>query len=108
VIRRIDVLKRSSPALAYPAALLASCLQRWPEAEQHFEEALEINERPGARPWIVRTRRGYAEMLLHRNAPGDRDRAAELIAAGRAEAEQLAWRARSCGSTGCRSAETCE
>jgi hypothetical protein len=47
-------------------------------------------------------------MLLHRNAPGDRDRAAELIAAGRAEAEQLAWRARSCGSTGCRSAETCE
>jgi len=28
-------------------------------------------------------------MLLDRNAPGDRARAAELIAAGRAEAEQF-------------------
>ena len=28
-------------------------------------------------------------MLLDRNAPGDRDRARDLIAAGRAEAEQL-------------------
>ena len=34
-------------------------------------------------------RRAWASMLLDRNAPGDRERAAELIAAGRAEAEQL-------------------
>jgi hypothetical protein len=48
-----------------------------------------MNERLGARPSIVRTRRAWAAMLLDRNAPGDRERAAELIAAGRAEAETL-------------------
>jgi class 3 adenylate cyclase len=49
-------------------------------------EAVAAHE---ARPWVVRTRRGWAAMLLDRDAPGDRARAAELIAAGRAEAEQL-------------------
>jgi hypothetical protein len=48
-----------------------------------------MNERFGARPSIVRTRRAWASMLLDRNAPGGCDRARELIAAGRAEAEQL-------------------
>jgi hypothetical protein len=48
-----------------------------------------MNERLEARPWVVRTRRGWAAMLLDRNDPGDRARAADLIAAGRAEAEQL-------------------
>jgi hypothetical protein len=43
----------------------------------------------GARPYVVRTRRAWAEMRLDRNAPGDAARARELIAAGRAEAEQL-------------------
>jgi hypothetical protein len=38
---------------------------------------------------VVRTRRGWAALLLDRDAPGDRERARELIAAGRAEAEQL-------------------
>ncbi|MBI1815527.1 MAG: AAA family ATPase [Deltaproteobacteria bacterium] len=69
--------------------MLAACLGRWDDAERHFTEALEMNERFGARPSIVRTRRAWAAMLLDRNAPGDRERAAELIAAGRAEAEQL-------------------
>jgi class 3 adenylate cyclase/tetratricopeptide (TPR) repeat protein len=69
--------------------MLAACLGRWDDAERHFTDALEMNERFGARPSIVRTRRAWASMLLDRNAPGDRERAAELIAAGRAEAEQL-------------------
>jgi hypothetical protein len=76
-------------SLHFPAGLLASCLRRWDEAERHFEGALATNERLEARPWVVRTRRGWAAMLLDRDAPGDRERAAELIAAGRAEAEQL-------------------
>ncbi len=68
---------------------LAACLGRWAEAEQHFAEALTINQRIGARPYVVRTKCAWATMLLTRNAPGDRARAVELIAAGRAEAEQL-------------------
>jgi hypothetical protein len=69
--------------------MLAACLGRWDEAERHFTDALAMNERLGARPSIVRTRRAWASMLLDRDAPGDGARARELIAAGRAEAEQL-------------------
>jgi len=76
-------------SMHFPAGLLASCLRRWEDAERHFEGALATNERLEARPWVVRTRRGWAAMLLDRNAAGDRERARALIAAGRAEAEQL-------------------
>jgi tetratricopeptide (TPR) repeat protein len=69
--------------------MLAACLGRWDDAERHFTDALEMNERFGARPCIVRTRRAWASMLLDRDAPGDRERARDLIAAGHAEAEQL-------------------
>jgi hypothetical protein len=69
--------------------MLAACLGRWDDAERHFTDALAMNERLGARPYIVRTRRAWAAMLLDRNAPGDAARARDLIAAGRAEAEQL-------------------
>jgi len=48
-----------------------------------------MNAKIGARPYHVRTRRGYASMLLDRNRPGDCARAAELIAAAMPEAEQL-------------------
>jgi len=71
------------------AGLLAACLRRWDDADQHFRDALAMNERLGARPWIVYTRRAWAAMFLDRDAPGDTHRARELIAAGRAEAEQL-------------------
>jgi len=79
-------------SFAWPCGMLAAVLERWDDAERHFDTALAMNERIGARPWLVRTRRSYAEMLLDRDdpsRPGDRARAAELIAAGRAEAEQL-------------------
>jgi len=73
-------------------AMLAACLGRWDDAERHFADALAMNERLGARPYVVRTRRAWASMLLDRNDPsrtGDAARARELIAAGRAEAEAL-------------------
>jgi hypothetical protein len=69
--------------------MLAACLGRWDDAEGHFTDALAMNERLGARPYVVRTRRAWAAMLLDRNAPGDAAGARDLIAAGRAEAEQL-------------------
>jgi tetratricopeptide (TPR) repeat protein len=76
-------------SFAVSCGALAAVLERWGEAERHFTAALAMNERLGARPWIVYTRRAYAEMLLDRDTPGDRERAAALIAAGRVEAEQL-------------------
>jgi class 3 adenylate cyclase/tetratricopeptide (TPR) repeat protein len=69
--------------------MLTACLGRWDDAERHFTDALAMNERLGARPAIVCTRRAWASMLLDRNAPGDAARARDLISAGRAEAEQL-------------------
>jgi hypothetical protein len=72
-----------------PCGMLAACLGRWDDAERHFTDALAMNERFGARPSIVRTRRAWAAMLLDRNTLGGTARARDLIAAGRAEAESL-------------------
>jgi tetratricopeptide (TPR) repeat protein len=46
--------------------LLASTLERWSDAERHFEAALELNSRQGGRPWVARTQHAYAEMLAAR------------------------------------------
>jgi tetratricopeptide (TPR) repeat protein len=76
-------------SLALPLAIAATRLGRWDEAAEYFEQALAMNDRMGARPYVVRTRRAYAAMLLERNAPGDAARAAELVVAALAEAERL-------------------
>jgi class 3 adenylate cyclase/tetratricopeptide (TPR) repeat protein len=59
--------------------LLAATLHRWEDAEQHFEDALAMNQRMGAPPCVARTQHDYARMLLSRGAPGDRERALELL-----------------------------
>jgi hypothetical protein len=69
--------------------MLAACLGRWDDAERHFAEALAMNERLGARPYIVRTRRAWAGMLLDRGTPDDAVHARDLIAAALDEAELL-------------------
>ena len=76
-------------SLALPCAQFAACLSRWREAEDYFNQALAMNERIGARPYLVRTVRSYAHMLLDRNESGDRQFANTLINRGLAEAEQL-------------------
>ena len=58
----------------------AAALQRWNDADHHFEAALEANARMGARPWHARTRQDYARMLRTRDNPGDRARAESLDA----------------------------
>ena len=69
--------------------MLAACLQRWDDAERHFADALAMNERLGARPYVVRTRRAWAVDAPRPQRRRRRARAPDLIAAGRAEAEQL-------------------
>jgi hypothetical protein len=51
--------------------VLATTLEHWDEAAQHFEEALEMNARMKARPWLAHTQYQYATMLLTRNQSGD-------------------------------------
>ena len=59
--------------------LLATTTKRWDDAEQHFEAALAMNARMGARPWLAHTQHDFARMLLARDEPGDRERALTLI-----------------------------
>jgi tetratricopeptide (TPR) repeat protein len=75
--------------VARPLALLAARLERWPEAEAHFQAALDRLQRLDARPYLARTRYEYARTLKMRAAPGDGARAAALFAQARAEAEAL-------------------
>ncbi|MGI8927607.1 MAG: tetratricopeptide repeat protein [Tepidiformaceae bacterium] len=68
---------------------LAATMARWDEAAHHFEDALEMNARMGARPWLARTQHHYAEMLLARGQPGDRERALDLMSKSLETASQL-------------------
>lgn len=74
----------STPAACYGAVsrylgALATTLGRWDEAAQHFEDALTMNARMEARPWLAHTQHQYGKMLLARNQSGDRDRAIALL-----------------------------
>jgi DNA-binding SARP family transcriptional activator len=59
--------------------LLAAADSRWDDAERHFEGAIEVNRRIGARPWLAHTQDDYARMLRARGRAGDERRAAELL-----------------------------
>jgi tetratricopeptide (TPR) repeat protein len=72
-----------------PLGLLATTMGLWEEAEGHFEAALDLNARLGARPWLARTERGYAQMLLARRRPGDTERARDLLRHALGTAQEL-------------------
>jgi hypothetical protein len=69
--------------------ILASLMRRWAGAADHFEAALRVNLVLGAHPALAHTRYTYAQMCLARGAPGDRERAIDLLAAACAAYEQL-------------------
>jgi DNA-binding SARP family transcriptional activator len=75
-----------------PLGMLATLLGRFEDAERHFEEALRMNERMGARPWLAHTQEGYARLLLRRDAGGDRERAEELQSQADATYRELGMR----------------
>ena len=51
--------------------LLATMQARWQDAEQHFVEALAMNERSEAFAPLAHTHRDFAEMFAKRGFPGD-------------------------------------
>lgn len=64
----------------------AATLARWGDAERHLQKAYRANSEMGARPWVARTNHEWAEVLLRRDEPGDRERATKLAE----EAAQIA------------------
>jgi len=69
--------------------LLSTTMARWDDAAQYFENALEMNERMGARPLVARTQFDHGRMLLSRGKPQDRHRARALIQKALATAQEL-------------------
>jgi tetratricopeptide (TPR) repeat protein len=72
-----------------PLGILASLVGRFDDAARHFDDALRMNERMEARPWVAHTQEAYARMLLRRNARGDREHADELLSRARAAYQEL-------------------
>jgi predicted ATPase/class 3 adenylate cyclase/DNA-binding CsgD family transcriptional regulator len=87
-------------AAARYLGLLAATMRRWEVAAQHFEDALTMNTRMGARPWLAHTQHQYARMLLARNQPGDQAKAAVLLDAALATARALGMHALEARLTG--------
>jgi len=68
---------------------LATVLQRWQDAERHFEHAIEMNARMGFSPWVAMTQLSYGQMLLRRGAPDDHEKARALLGEALEAAERM-------------------
>jgi DNA-binding CsgD family transcriptional regulator len=81
--------------------LLAATMSRWEEAQTHFQDALEMNTRMVARPWLAHTQHEYAQLLLTFGNSADtlpqahthREQAMGLLDESRRISHQLGMRA---------------
>jgi tetratricopeptide (TPR) repeat protein len=79
---RVNAMAAGEVALGPVArylGILAATTSRWDEAAGHFEGAIAMNAKMGARPALAYTQQDYARMLLARDQPGDREKARELL-----------------------------
>jgi DNA-binding CsgD family transcriptional regulator/DNA polymerase III delta prime subunit len=73
--------------------MLAAAMQRWDEAQAHFERAMAFDEASGARPWLAHDRYEHAAMLLERQETGDAQHASGLLDTVLAATRELGMRA---------------
>jgi DNA-binding CsgD family transcriptional regulator len=73
--------------------LLCAAMGHWSEAQRHFEEALAINGRIGARVPLAYTQYDYSVMLLARGDARDRERATALLRVSLESAREIGMRA---------------
>lgn len=69
--------------------LLATLLERFDDASRHFEHALTMNEKMGARPWLAHTQHDYARLLVARGTADDRAKGDALLATALATYREL-------------------
>jgi tetratricopeptide (TPR) repeat protein len=79
----------SAGSVSRALGILATILGRLDDADRHFRDASEMNQRMGARPWVVYTQLDHARMLVGRDAPGDRETAIELLRNASTTCEEL-------------------
>ena len=75
--------------IAWALGTLASTLERYEQAEDHFAAAAEIEQRLGAPLLLARTRASWARALIARGRPEDRDRAQTMLEQTEETAERL-------------------
>jgi tetratricopeptide (TPR) repeat protein len=68
---------------------LAATTQHWDNAVRYFDDALAMNARMEAWPWLAHTQFQYAQMLLARGASSDRERAFALLDSALSTARRL-------------------
>jgi tetratricopeptide (TPR) repeat protein len=85
----VDAVEWSTGAVDRYLGLAAMTTGDLPAAEQHLRDALHLNARIGAQPWMARTQADLASLLLVRDRPGDREWAIELLEAALAAARRL-------------------
>jgi tetratricopeptide (TPR) repeat protein len=69
--------------------ILATTMSQWQDAADHFEGALLMNNRIGARPFSALTQQEYGAMLLKRGEPGDRKKAHHILDQALATANEI-------------------
>jgi DNA-binding CsgD family transcriptional regulator len=69
--------------------MLATVLGEWERAEAHFESALSLNRRLGARTWEAHTAYEHARMHLARGGADDMTRAREQLSVSLALAQSI-------------------
>ena len=68
---------------------LASTLQRWDDAERLLTSSIAQSEQMQTWPYVARSKLRLGQMLLRRNAKGDAERAATVLAEAEALASEL-------------------
>jgi tetratricopeptide (TPR) repeat protein len=76
------------PVSSFLGILAATCGD-YDDAARHFEDALSLSERIGARPWLAHAQDDCGRLLLHRGRPGDAERAHDLLDQARAGYAEL-------------------
>ena len=72
--------------------MLAATLGEWERAEAHFERAMELNRRMGARTWLAHTAYEYGRMLLRARPRRARPRRGAARRGGRSSPSRSACR----------------
>jgi class 3 adenylate cyclase len=68
---------------------LATTLEHWDDAERHYQDAMEMDKRMGAGRFAGWTFHLYADMLLRRDGPADKEKALSLLSRALDVAERL-------------------
>jgi hypothetical protein len=84
-----DLLRAYAGSASHYLGLLAAELGRDRDAAAHFEDALAMNVRMGARPYVARTLYAYARTLLGHGREASRRKAMRVLDECAAIAEQL-------------------